>query len=88
MKIAYAITAHKIQGQTIAKHLKVALDIFSIFEDAQAHVMLSRVEEFEQIFILDELPEKNIRASPKALIELEEMNERSINQNTEFYESE
>ena len=63
LKIAYAITAHKIQGQTIAKPLKVALDISSIFEDAQAHVMLSRVEEFEQIFILDELPEKNIRAS-------------------------
>ena len=44
LKIAHAITAHKIQGQTIAKPLKVALDISSIFEDAQAHVMLSRVE--------------------------------------------
>ena len=81
MKVAHAITAHKIQGQTIPKPLKVALDISSIFDDAQAHVMLSRVQEFEQIYILDSLPEENIRASVKALAELEGMNERSINNN-------
>ena len=49
LKVAHAITAHKIQGQTIPKPLKVALDISSIFEDAQGHVMLSRVEEFQQV---------------------------------------
>ena len=81
LKVAHAITAHKIQGQTIPKPLKVALDISSIFEDAQAHVMLSRVEKFEQIYILDKLPAEKIRASPKALAELEEMNTRSINNN-------
>ena len=81
LKVAYAITAHKIQGQTIPKPLKVAVDISSIFEAAQAHVMLSRVEEFEQIFILDSLPEEKIHASPKALTELGKMNSRSINQN-------
>ena len=43
--------------------------------------MLSRVEEFEQIYILDSLPVGKIRASPKALAELEEMNRRSINSN-------
>ena len=43
--------------------------------------MLSRVEEFEQIFILDTLPKEKIRASEKALKELEGMNKRSINQN-------
>ena len=81
IKIAHAITAHKIQGQTVPKPLKVALDISSIFEDAQAHVMLSRVEKFEQIFILDSLPEEKIRASPKALVELDKMNRRSFNEN-------
>ena len=81
LKVAHAITAHKIQGQTIKKPLKVALDIASIFDDAQAHVMLSRVEEFQQIYILESLPEEKIRASPKALAELAEMNSRSINQN-------
>lgn len=43
--------------------------------------MLSRVEEFEQIYILQSLPEGKIRASAKALAELAEMNSRSMNQN-------
>ena len=81
IKVAHAITAHKIQGQTVPKPLKVALDISSAFEDAQAHVMLSRVEEFAQIYILDSLPEEKIRTSPKALIELFKMNDRSMNKN-------
>ena len=81
LKVAHAITAHKIQGQTIPKPLKVALDISSIFDDAQAHVMLSRVQEFEQIYILDRLPEDKIRTSAKALAELKVMNEKSINKN-------
>ena len=63
LKVAHAITAHKIQGQTIPKPLKVALDISSIFDDAQAHVMLSRVEEFQQVYILESLPKEKIRAS-------------------------
>ena len=41
VKLAHAITAHKIQGQTIPKPLKVAFDINSIFEEAQGYVMLS-----------------------------------------------
>ena len=81
IKLAQAITAHKIQGQTIPKPLKVALDIKSVFDDGQAHVMLSRAQELNQIYILDELPEGKIRASAKALAENEAMNNRSINNN-------
>ena len=81
IKLAQAITAHKIQGQTIPKPLKVALDIKSVFDDGQAHVMLSRAQELNQIYILDELPDGKIRASAKALAELEAMNNRSINNN-------
>ena len=81
LKVAHAITAHKIQGQTIEKPLKVALDIASIVDDAQAHVMLSRVKEFEQVYILQSLPKDKIRASAKVLKEFEEMNARSINNN-------
>ena len=81
IKLAQAITSHKIQGQTIPKPLKVALDIKTVFSDGQAHVMLSRVQEIIQIYILDKLPEGKIRASVKALDELEVMNTRSINQN-------
>ena len=56
LKVAHAITSHKIQGQTILKPLKAALDIKSAFSDGQAHVMLSRMEELDQLYILDSLP--------------------------------
>ena len=81
INVAHAITSHKIQGQTIPKPLKAAFDISSVFDEAQAHVMLSRVEELDQIFILDSLPENKIYANPKALAELHKMNERSDNNN-------
>ena len=81
VKVAQAITAHKIQGQTIPQPLKVALDLASIFDDAQGYVMLSRVEDLDQIYILDCIKEEKLRPSAKALAELEEMNKRSINQN-------
>ena len=81
IKIAQAITAHKIQGQTIPQPLKVALDLASIFDDAQGYVMLSRVENLEQVYILCSLNEEKLKPSIKALAELEAMNKRSINKN-------
>merc|ERR1712121_296867 len=61
--------------------LKVALDISSVFDDAQAYVMLSRVEDLEQVYIFDELRKEKIRPDMKALRELKQMNERSLNAN-------
>ena len=81
IKVAKAITAHKIQGQTIPQPLKVALDLESIFDDAQGYVMLSRVEDLAQIYILSSIKEEKLRPSAKALAELAKMNKRSINQN-------
>ena len=59
----------------------MALDLASIFDDAQGYVMLSRVEDLEQVYILDCVKEDKLRPSAKALAELAEMNKRSINQN-------
>jgi hypothetical protein len=81
VKLAYAITAHKIQGQTIPKPLKVAFDIDSIFEEAQGYVMLSRVQELRQVYILNKFNPKKLYPSQKALRELERMNKVSINEN-------
>ena len=52
VKLAFAITSHKIQGQTIPSPTKVVLDLNPIFEDAQAYIVLSRVKQLEQIFII------------------------------------
>ena len=81
IKVAQAITAHKIQGQSLLKPSTVALDLASVFEAAQAYVMLSRVEDIEQIYIVDRLIPEKIRPDRKALLELEDMNKRSLNEN-------
>ena len=81
LKLARAITTHKIQGGTIHKPAKVALDIESCFDAAMAYVMLSRVQEIEQIYILEKLTPNKIRPNQKALAELHAMNARSINNN-------
>ena len=81
IKLAFAITSHKIQGQTIQNPTKVVLDINSVFEDAQAYVMLSRVQQLEQVFILGVLDESKIRTSRVALYELQRMKSLSANIN-------
>ena len=81
LKLAYAVTAHKIQGQSIPKPLKVALDICGTFQAAQAYVMFSRVEDISQVVIMDRFSENNIKTDHQALEEMEKMNNRSLNNN-------
>ena len=82
IRLAFAITCHKIQGQTICSPTKVVLDLNSIFEDGQAHVMLSRVQQLGQVFILDSLDEEKIRTSQIGLRELVRLKKNSINENS------
>ena len=81
MKPAQAITAHKVQGQTIPSPSKVVIDLNSVFEDAQAHVMLSRVQCLEQVYLLKGLDESKIRTSRIGLAELERLKMISYNEN-------
>ena len=81
VKPAHAITAHKIQGQTIPWPSKVVLDLNSVFEDAQAHVMLSRAQCLEQVFIVKSLDDAKIRTSKIGLAELERLKSISYNEN-------
>ena len=81
VKLAFAITSHKIQGQTIPWPIKVVLDLESVFEDAQAHVMLSRVQQINQIYILNQLNESKIRTSQIGLAETERLAKISLNAN-------
>ena len=81
IKLANAITAHKIQGQTIPKPLTVALDVSNIFEEAQGYVMFSRVQELNQLYIINEFNPHKIYPSSKALKELERMDLISMNNN-------
>ena len=47
--LSHAITSHKIQGQTIPSPAKVVIDLNTVFEEAQAYVMLSRVQQLDQV---------------------------------------
>ena len=45
--LAWAVTVHKFQGQTVRYPQKVVIDLKSVFEAAQAYVMASRVQELD-----------------------------------------
>ena len=81
VKLAYAITAHKIQGQTIPKPMTVAYDIDSIFEEGQGYVMLSRVQELKQVYFVDKFNPEKLYPSKKALFEVGRMDKVSWNEN-------
>ena len=53
----------------------------SVLEDAQAHVMLSRVQCLDQVYILKSLDESKIRTSSIGLNELERLKSIYINEN-------
>ena len=79
--LAWAVTAHKIQGQSVMKPQKVVVDLRTVFDAAQAYVMLSRVQDIEQLYILEELVPEKIFANHAALGEIERLVSVSKNKN-------
>ena len=77
-----------VSQQKIPKPLKVALDVKSTFEEAQGYVMFSRVQELNQLYIIDEFNPNKIYLSAKAIKELERMNLVAINNNPSPWQKE
>ena len=59
-----------------------------VFEGAQAYVMLSRVKELEQVYILEDLPENKIYPIQEALVEIRRLEDVSINKNPTLWDRE
>ena len=57
------------------------MDLRSVFQPAQAYVMLSRIQCLEQLIIIDELDEAKIKASEAALEEMKRLEKISLNRN-------
>ena len=81
VRLAFAITTHKIQGQSILAPAKVVLDIDSSFQPAMVYVMLSRVQRLDQIYILGKFNPKKISCIKASLEETERLERISINRN-------
>ena len=61
LRLAWATTAHKIQGHTVTKPKPLILDFNCWLQRSMVYVMLSRVQCLSQLFILDSLPQnKNL----------------------------
>ena len=79
LKLAFACTAHKMQGTTILKPDPLVADLKSVREAAQGYVILSRVQCLQQLFILDELPKDKFYPSEAAMLELNRLKEIACN---------
>ena len=79
LKLAFACTAHKIQGSTVLAPKKVIVDLSSVKEPAQGYVMGSRVERIDQLFILNEFSTEKIYPSPAAMEELNHLQNKAMN---------
>jgi hypothetical protein len=84
--LSFASTTHKIQGQTITAPSKVAVDLTSVFGPNQAYVMLGRVQERNQIYIIGSLPENKITTDEEALNQLAVLKAKSVNRNPPVWE--
>ena len=82
IRLAKAVTAHKVQGLTVYQPSTINLDISSAFEPAQGYVMLGRAQSLKQIFIMDQLKPNSLHASHEALVEYDKMNKRALNNKT------
>ena len=79
LKLAFAATAHKVQGQTIKKPNYLVVDLRKVKEAAQAYVILSRVQSIDQLFIIGDACCEKIFASPTAMREVLRMTEVALN---------
>ena len=89
LTLSWAVTVHKFQGQTVKSPEKAVIDAkrVSKSDPAQAYVMLSRVQELEQLFVLEKFPEDAIRVSSEAMAEIERLISVSVNKNPTNWES-
>ena len=75
LRLAFAATAHKFQGQTVQKPMCLVVDLMTVREPSQAYVMLSRVQEIDQVFIVEKLPADKLKPSIVALKEVNRLKE-------------
>ena len=84
LTLAWAITVHKYQGQTIRKPRTLVADTDSLFAGGQAYVVFGRVQEIDQLYLLNFDPKK-IKVNQVAKKEAEKIQKFAINLKTNFW---
>lgn len=78
IKLAFAVTGHKMQGQTVREGSKVVVSLSKRIPPALGYTMISRTESIDDLFIVGEFDHKKIRCDPKALKESMRLEEISL----------
>ena len=81
LTLAWAITAHKCQGQTIKKPTPLIADMDSVFQSGQAYVILGRVQELNQLHLLN-FKSEDIKVDKHALAEAKDISKHALNNQT------
>jgi ATP-dependent DNA helicase PIF1 len=84
LKLAWALTCHKVQGQTVKKPNKLVSDVGTIFQANQAYVVLSRVQSIEQIYFT-RCPSKKIYCSDVCRKTCDKLKQKSLNETSNFW---
>ena len=85
LKLSWALTSHKCQGQTFSKPTCIYSDLNECFTPAQSYVILSRVTSPDQLFLKPFKHEK-IYCHPEAKAEALRLNSKAINLQTTEWE--
>ena len=84
LRLAFAATAHKVQGSTIRKPNFLVIDLRTVMEAAQGYVMLSRIQALSQLIILVTVCANKLYASGPAKQELQRMTALALNNKTSW----
>ena len=86
IKLAWALTVHKCQGQTIRKPLKLVGHMKKVHHEAQAYVLLGRVQSLDQLILTDFTKDK-IKVNQTAVAEANRLSQISLNRNNPWYDT-
>ena len=86
IKLAFACTAHKIQGATIPKPRKMIIDVNDIWMAGICYVMLSRICALWQLYIINQIDETKMYPDQQALKEFHRLETISKNKNLSYWE--
>ena len=77
VRLAWAMTMHRVQGQTVKKPNKILVSMRNIFAPAMAYVALSRIENINQLILLDDVFPEQIYSNDEVLDELDKLEKKS-----------